>query len=109
MENQQLGSPPTHQSALVKDFLAKNNVTTLEHPRFSLDVAVADLCLFLRLKSALKVRCLCDGITEKAFIEWLPGTFLTILQSFTKRTFTQGDYFEGNVASIIVLFYISEK
>ena len=23
---------PTHRSVLVKDFLAKNNVTTLEHP-----------------------------------------------------------------------------
>jgi hypothetical protein len=34
---------PAHQSALVNDFLTKNNVTTLEHSPYSLDVAVADL------------------------------------------------------------------
>jgi len=34
---------PAHQSALVKDFLAKNNVTTLEHSPYSLDVAAAHL------------------------------------------------------------------
>jgi hypothetical protein len=28
---------------LVNDFLTKNNVTTLEHSPYSLDVAVADL------------------------------------------------------------------
>ena len=96
---------PAHQSALVKNFLTKNNVTTLEHHPYSLDLAAADLYLLPRLKSALKGRCLCDRIAEKAFTEWLPRTFLTI----TVRTFAQGDYFEGNVASIIVLFCISEK
>jgi transposase len=34
---------PAHQSALMKDFLAKNNVTTLERPPYSLDVAAAHL------------------------------------------------------------------
>jgi hypothetical protein len=33
---------PTHRSVLVKDFVAKNNVTTLEHPTYSLDLAAAD-------------------------------------------------------------------
>jgi len=28
---------PAHRSVLVKDFLAKNNVTTLEHPPYSPD------------------------------------------------------------------------
>jgi hypothetical protein len=100
---------PAHQSALVKDFLTKNNVTTLEHPSYSLDVAAADIYLFSRLKSALKERCLCYGIAEKAFTEWLLGSFLTIFQLFTEHTFTQGEHFEGNVASIIVLFCISGK
>jgi len=52
---------------------------------------------------------LCDKIAEKVFTEWLPGTFLTILQSLTEHTFAQRDYFEGHVASGIVLFLISEK
>jgi len=33
---------PAHQSVLVKDFLAKNNVTTLKHPPYSPDMAPAD-------------------------------------------------------------------
>jgi hypothetical protein len=83
-------------------------VTTLERPPYSLDVAAAVLYLFPRLKSALKRRCLCAGIAEKAFMEWLPGTLLKIFQSLKERTFAQRDYFEGNVAEIIVLC-ISEK
>jgi hypothetical protein len=42
---------PTHQSVLIKDFLAKNNVTTLELPQY---LAPTDLYLFPELKSALK-------------------------------------------------------
>jgi len=37
---------PTHRSILVKDFLAKNNVTTLEHPPYSPDLIRADFYLF---------------------------------------------------------------
>ena len=46
---------PAHRSVLVKDFLAKNNVTTLEHPLYSSDPAAVDFYLFLQMKSALKV------------------------------------------------------
>jgi hypothetical protein len=35
-------------------FLAKNNVTTLEHSPYSPDLAPPDFCLFSRLKSAMK-------------------------------------------------------
>jgi len=45
---------PAHWSVLVKDFLAKNNVTTLEHPPYSPDLASAVLYLYPCLKSALK-------------------------------------------------------
>jgi len=43
-----------HLSILIKDFLAKNNVTALEHPPYSTDLAPAEFSLFLQLKSALK-------------------------------------------------------
>ena len=36
---------PAHRSVLVKDCIATNNVTTLEHPLFSPDLAAADSCL----------------------------------------------------------------
>jgi len=45
---------PTHLSVLVKEFLANNKVTTLEHPSYSPDLAAADVYLFPRLKPALK-------------------------------------------------------
>jgi len=44
---------PAQWSVLVKHFLAKNNVRTLQHPPYSPDVAAADFYLFPRLKSAL--------------------------------------------------------
>jgi hypothetical protein len=47
---------------LFNDFLAKNNVTTLEHPPYSPALDQADFYLFLRKKSALKGRCLRDAI-----------------------------------------------
>jgi transposase len=47
---------PAHRSVLVKDFLAKNNVTTLENPPYSPDVTTAYFSPVPRPKSALKGR-----------------------------------------------------
>ena len=41
---------PAHRTVSVKDFLAKNNVTTLEHPLFFPDLDPADFYLFPQLK-----------------------------------------------------------
>ena len=51
---------PTHQSILVKDFLVKNIVTTLEHPPYFPDLTSAHFYLFNRLKSTLKGRRFCN-------------------------------------------------
>jgi hypothetical protein len=45
---------PGHRSVLVKVFLEKKSVTTLEHFPYSPYLAAADFCLFPRAKSALK-------------------------------------------------------
>lgn len=45
---------PAHRSLLVQEYLAKNNVATLEHPPYSPDLAPADFFLFTRLKTSLK-------------------------------------------------------
>jgi hypothetical protein len=50
-----------HPSILVKDFLAKNNVTAMEHPSYPTDLVPADFYLFLQLKSALKGWGFCDA------------------------------------------------
>jgi hypothetical protein len=52
---------PAHRPVLVKDSVAKNNVTTLEHLPYSLDLTAADFFLFLCLKSAFKGRPFCDA------------------------------------------------
>jgi transposase len=65
MENQQLfllhDNAPAHRSILVKDFLSKNSVTTLEHPPNNPDLGPATFYLFPRQKPALKGRRLCDA------------------------------------------------
>jgi hypothetical protein len=75
---------------LVKDFLPKSSVTTLEHPPYSPDLAEADFYPFPRVKSALKGRPFCDATDviknateelKKAFTKWLPGRFSTTLRT----------------------------
>jgi hypothetical protein len=39
------GNAPAHPSFVVKDFLTKNNVTTLKHPPYCPDLAVSDIYL----------------------------------------------------------------
>ena len=51
---------PAHRSVLVKDFLANNNVTTLEHTQHSPDLIPADFYLFPPFKTAMKGRRFCD-------------------------------------------------
>ena len=45
---------PAHQSVFVEGFLAKSNVTTLEHSRNSPDLVPSDFYLFPTMKSAFK-------------------------------------------------------
>jgi hypothetical protein len=62
---------PTHGPVLVKYPLAKNNVTTPEHPPYSPDLSPADFYMFSRLISAMKGRRFCDAtdIIKNATIE----------------------------------------
>jgi transposase len=72
---------------LVKAFLVKNNVTTLEYPPYSPDLAVADIYLFRRLKSALKGWCLDAADFNKNAIEELKMFSQSYFQKCSK-TFT---------------------
>jgi len=89
---------PAHQSVLVKDFLAKNNVTTLVHSPHSPDLGPPDFYLFPLLKSALKGWCFvmqrhdeeCDRRAEKAFTKWLPEMFPTPQQWLAKTHSSAG-------------------
>jgi hypothetical protein len=55
---------PAHR-AVGEDFLAKNNVTTLEHPPYSPNMTAADFYLLPRLISSLKGRRFCDATDIK--------------------------------------------
>ena len=83
---------PAHRSGLSKDFLSKNNVTTLEHSPYSPDLSQADFYRFPSLKSALKGRHFGDAtdVIKKATEElkrlsqnWCPVAFSAPLQSLT--------------------------
>jgi len=99
---------------LVKGFLAKNNVTTLEHTPYSSYLAPADFYLFPPLKSALKGRH-CDAtdiikdgreglkrLSQNSFQE----CFQNLDSCWQKCIVAQENYFEGNVVKMIVIFCI---
>ena len=75
---------PAHWLILVKDFLSKNNLTTLEHPLHFPNLTTADFHLFPWLKSALEGWCFCDGtdIIKNAMdkLKKLPQMFPAPLQ-----------------------------
>ncbi|KAJ4444273.1 hypothetical protein ANN_06065 [Periplaneta americana] len=47
---------PAHRAIIVKNFLARHNITALDHPPYSRDLSPPDYFLFPRLKSHLKGR-----------------------------------------------------
>ena len=112
------GNAAAHRSILVKDFWAKNYVTILQHPPDSPGLPAADFYLFPRPKSALKGRRYCGAgdIIKNASEELkrlsqnsLQECFQHLYSRWKKRIFAQGDYFEGKVAVMTVLFCISQK
>jgi hypothetical protein len=44
----------SHNALSVKQFLPNHNITVLEHPLYSPDLAPCDFCLFPKIKSVLK-------------------------------------------------------
>jgi hypothetical protein len=51
---------PSYKVLSVKNFLAKNSITELEHPSCSPDLALNDCCLFPKTNSSLKGRTFQD-------------------------------------------------
>jgi hypothetical protein len=91
---------------LVEDFLAKSNVTTLEHLPHSPDLAAADFYLLPRLIPALKGRSIIGAddiirnapdelksLSQNGFCEY----FHNLDSRWQKCIFAQENYFEGNV------------
>jgi histone-lysine N-methyltransferase SETMAR len=51
---------PVHDALRVREFLAKNSITKMDHPPYSPDLAPCDFWLFPKLKNALKGQRLAD-------------------------------------------------
>ena len=45
---------PSHTSLIAREFMTKNNVTTVPHPACSPDLAPCDFCMFPKMKLQLK-------------------------------------------------------
>jgi hypothetical protein len=84
---------PAHQSVVVKNFLAKNNVTTLEHPAYSPDLAPVDFYMFPRLKSALKVGCISHATNIKNAMDELNGVSQNGYQECLQQLIAKGGLF----------------
>jgi transposase len=96
---------PAHTSLVVREFLTKNNVTTVPHPAYSPDLAHCDFYVFPKMKLRLKGR-------RFASIEEVQAESQQILNTLTPTDFNecfqkwqnrcdcciqaQGDYFEGD-------------
>jgi len=96
---------PAHNALTVKQFLANKNITVLEHPPYSPDVAPCDFYLFPKIKSVLKG-------THFVSVENVKTKTAEILNSFTEYDLqnyfedwqhcmqlcvnSEGNYFEGD-------------
>ena len=121
MENQQLVSPSrtccSTPVVLVKGFLAKSNVTTLDYPPYYPNLAESDFDLFLDWNQHLSEDTFVKQLTSlimrwkswKGFHKMAYRMFATHLQCWQTCIFAQVDRFEGNIAEMIVLLCISQK
>jgi len=96
---------PAHDALRVREFLAKNPVTKMDHPPYSPDLTPCDLWLFPKLKNAPKrqrfadlsdfqrnVKILLRGIPKNDFQD----CFRQWHHRLTKCIASQGEYFEGD-------------
>jgi len=96
---------PAHTSLIVREFLIKNNITTVPHPAYSLDLAPCDFYVFPKMKLRLKGRRFTSTEEVQAESQQILNTLklANFNESFKKwqnrwdRCIqAQGDYFEGD-------------
>ncbi|KAG5322709.1 MOS1T transposase, partial [Pseudoatta argentina] len=94
---------PSHTSLIVRQCLARNRVSVLNHPPYSPDLAPCDFSLFPKLKLKLKGRFFDDIPTIQSAstqaLEAIPQTelehaFESLLNRCNKYIEATGEYFE---------------
>jgi len=100
---------PAHTALSVREYLATKQITVLEHPAYSPDLAPSGFFLFLKIKEILKGRHFDDiyGIRNytTAALKAIPqNQFQNCFEGWTGRWHqciaSQGEYFEGNHGGI---------
>ena len=95
---------PAHNALSIRQFLAERNVTVLDHPPYSPDLAPCDFFLFPKLKEVIKGACFPDMeaikkavttelkcIPEESFQECMEAW----QNGMRKCVRLEGNYFEG--------------
>jgi hypothetical protein len=85
----------------VREFLATKQITVLEHPAYSLDLAPNDFFLFLKIKEVLKARHFDDMSNTTAALKVIQqNQFQNCFEGWTghwhRCAASQGKYFEGD-------------
>jgi len=100
---------PAHMALSVREFLATKQITMLEHPAYSPDLAPSDFFLFPNIKEILKGRHFDDiddirGSTVATLKAIPQNQFRNCFEEWTRRWHrciaSQGDYFEGDHGGI---------
>ena len=100
---------PAHTALSVREFLATKQITVLEHPAFSPDLAPSDFFLFSKIKEILNERHFDDiddnSSNTTAALKAIPqNQFQNCLEGWTRRWHrfiaSQGEYFEGDHGGI---------
>ena len=106
---QQHDNAPSHTALSVREFLAIKQITVLEHPAYSSDLAPSDFFLFPKIKEILKERHFDDiydiRTNTTADVKATPqNQFQNCFQGWTRRWHqclaSQGEYFEGDHSDI---------
>ena len=93
----------------MREFLATKQITVLEHPAYSLDLAPKDSFLFLKIKEILKGRNFDDTddirSSKTAALNVIPqNQFQNYFEGWTRHWHrciaSQGEYFEGDHGGI---------
>jgi len=96
---------PAHTALSVREFLATKQITVLEHPAYSLDLAPSDFFLFPKIKEILKGRHFDDNddirSSTTATLKAIPqNQFQNCFEGWTRRWHrciaSQAEYFEGD-------------
>ena len=102
---------PAHNTLSIRQFLAEKNITVLEQPPYSLDLAPCDFFLFPKLKGIIKgthfegveaikraVTMELRGIPEESFQQRMEA-WQRRMEKCVRR---KGGYFEGGTMEFVV-------